>query len=137
MQDTVPDWITHLAIVNDGQVRTGPKDEMLLYKDQVQNATSAIEEPAQVVKQESGEPVVEMKHVGVTYGPRKVGVVPSWYIKYSSPRQGPQKHHLDDPPRRTLPPPGHQRYARSCSFSLIFTNALLSQAPAKPPSSLS
>jgi hypothetical protein len=75
MQDTVPDWITHLAIVNDGQVRTGPKDEMLLYKDQVQNATSAIEEPTQVVKQESGEPVVEMKNVSVTYGPRQVGVV--------------------------------------------------------------
>lgn len=76
MQDTVPDWITHLAIVNDGQVRTGPRDEMLLFKDQIQNV-SAVEESVQVVKQESGEPVVEMKNVSVTYGPRQVGVVPT------------------------------------------------------------
>ncbi|KAJ6592656.1 P-loop containing nucleoside triphosphate hydrolase protein [Mycena capillaripes] len=90
MQDAVPEWVTHLAIVNDGQVRTGLKDEMLSYKDEVQKATSASDEPIQSAKpaQSTGEPVVEMKNVSVTYGPRKVLKNITWTI-----RQG-QRYHL-------------------------------------------
>ncbi|KAF7362682.1 p-loop containing nucleoside triphosphate hydrolase protein [Mycena venus] len=73
MQDAIPDWITHLAIVNDGQVKTGSKDQMLQYKAQIQKATSAREDAVANVKpvQTVGEPVVEMKNVSVTYGPRQ------------------------------------------------------------------
>ncbi|KAJ6458423.1 P-loop containing nucleoside triphosphate hydrolase protein [Mycena vitilis] len=90
MQDTVPEWITHLAVVNDGLVKTGPKDEMLEYKDELQRAASTLEEPLQSAapRPSAGDPVVEMKGVSVTYGPRQVLKNINWTI-----RKG-QRYHL-------------------------------------------
>ncbi|KAJ7648236.1 P-loop containing nucleoside triphosphate hydrolase protein [Mycena polygramma] len=90
MQDAVPDWITHLAVVNDGLVKTGPKTEMLDYKDELQRVASALGEPIRTAAStpSAGEPVVEMKGVSVTYGPRKVLKNINWTI-----RKG-QRYHL-------------------------------------------
>ncbi|KAJ7648180.1 P-loop containing nucleoside triphosphate hydrolase protein [Mycena polygramma] len=90
MQDAVPDWITYLAVVSDGRVKAGPKHEMLDYKDELQRAASALEEPVQSAAPtpSAGEPVVEMKGVSVTYGPRKVLKNINWTI-----RKG-QRYHL-------------------------------------------
>ncbi|KAJ7849227.1 P-loop containing nucleoside triphosphate hydrolase protein [Mycena olivaceomarginata] len=84
MQDAVPDWITHLALVSDGQVRTGAKTEVLRYKKQIQDASSTRGDAAvQNLKSRLsvGEPVVEMKNVSVTYGPRQVLKNITWTIR--------------------------------------------------------
>ncbi|KAJ7467484.1 P-loop containing nucleoside triphosphate hydrolase protein [Mycena latifolia] len=90
MQDAVPDWITHLAIVNDGMVKTGPKDEMLAYKAQINASSGALaDDKADSERPQSpGEPVVEMQSVSVTYGPRRVLKNITWTI-----RKG-QRYHL-------------------------------------------
>ncbi|KAJ7881296.1 P-loop containing nucleoside triphosphate hydrolase protein [Mycena olivaceomarginata] len=91
MQDAVPDWITHLTLVSNGHVRTGAKTEVLRYKKQIQDASSTRGDAAvQNLKSRLsvGEPVVEMKNVSVTYGPRQVLKNITWTI-----RQG-QRYHL-------------------------------------------
>jgi ABC-type Mn2+/Zn2+ transport system ATPase subunit len=80
MQDAVPDWITHLTLVSNGHARTGAKTEVLRYKKQIQDASSTRGDAAvQNLKSRLsvGEPVVEMKNVSVTYGPRQVHTDPS------------------------------------------------------------
>ncbi|KAJ7032279.1 P-loop containing nucleoside triphosphate hydrolase protein [Mycena alexandri] len=83
MHDVVPEWVTHLAIVNDGQVRTGPKAKMLEFKTQMQDATAAAAAADEVLQAPTtlGEPVVEMKNVSVTYGPRQVLKNITWTIR--------------------------------------------------------
>ncbi|KAK7057939.1 p-loop containing nucleoside triphosphate hydrolase protein [Favolaschia claudopus] len=90
MQDAVPEWVTHLAIVNEGQIKSGPKAQLLAYKTKIQNATALRGEQVPHIKLDpnAGEPVVEMKNVCVTYGPRQVLKSITWTI-----RKG-QRYHL-------------------------------------------
>ncbi|KAJ7469326.1 P-loop containing nucleoside triphosphate hydrolase protein [Mycena galericulata] len=88
VQDTVPDWTTHLAIVNDGEVKTGTKDSLAAYQAQINRAVAARDEQVTRGAQSAGQPVVEMKNVSVTYGPRRVLKNVTWTI-----RQG-ERYHL-------------------------------------------
>ncbi|KAJ6493285.1 P-loop containing nucleoside triphosphate hydrolase protein [Mycena sanguinolenta] len=87
MQDAVPDWITHLAVVGAGQVRTGSKDAMMQYKVQILEQNARKDDAASAQTQSgpstktAGEPVVEMKNVSVTYGPRRVLKNITWMIR--------------------------------------------------------
>ncbi|KAJ6579948.1 P-loop containing nucleoside triphosphate hydrolase protein [Mycena vulgaris] len=87
MQDVVPHWITHLAVVNDGKVMTGPKDIMLAYQARLNESSEAPDDRAQQLQQprladDRGEPVVVMRNVSVTYGPgRKVLSTINWTIR--------------------------------------------------------
>ncbi|KAF8157305.1 P-loop containing nucleoside triphosphate hydrolase protein [Mycena galopus ATCC 62051] len=84
MQDPIPDWITHLAVVDAGQVKTGQREEMLQYRRELRAAREdAKTQSASTITKErtAGEPVVEMKNVSVTYGPRKVLKNITWTIR--------------------------------------------------------
>ncbi|KAJ6626720.1 P-loop containing nucleoside triphosphate hydrolase protein [Mycena sp. CBHHK59/15] len=75
IQDAVPDWITHLAVVDDGEVKVGPKEVMLQYRAHVNNLSGTSTNENAGIPQTTpthGHPVVEMKNVSVTYGPRRV-----------------------------------------------------------------
>ncbi|KAJ7760613.1 P-loop containing nucleoside triphosphate hydrolase protein [Mycena maculata] len=91
MQDAVPSWITHLAVVNEGTVRTGPKDSLVSYQAQINEASAARDEQAERAKPNEGEAVVEMKDVCVTYGPRRVLKNVNWTIRAG------QRYHLQGP----------------------------------------
>ncbi|KAJ7073159.1 P-loop containing nucleoside triphosphate hydrolase protein [Mycena amicta] len=83
-QDSVPEWVTHLALVDDdGVIRVGTKHDMLPYKEQM--AKSRAESAAMPVRSRRtpppGEPVVEMRDVNVTYGPRRVLKNINWTIR--------------------------------------------------------
>ncbi|KAJ7288796.1 P-loop containing nucleoside triphosphate hydrolase protein [Mycena rebaudengoi] len=75
MQDPVPEWITHIAIVRNGQVVAGPNDRMLQLRARI-NDSSGTPVDQGVILPTSGSaplpPVVEMNNVTVAYGPRTV-----------------------------------------------------------------
>ena len=76
LQDPVPDWITHLALVSDGQVFTGPKVNILESQElrkSKEDKTPSVPSTVPTNRGENeGNPVVVLKNVGVTYGERKV-----------------------------------------------------------------
>jgi energy-coupling factor transporter ATP-binding protein EcfA2 len=80
MQDPLPEWITHMAIVRNGQVVAGPNDRMLQLRASI-NDSSRTPVDQGVILPTSGSaplpPVVEMKSVTVAYGPRTVSPVKS------------------------------------------------------------
>ncbi|KAF7324893.1 p-loop containing nucleoside triphosphate hydrolase protein [Mycena kentingensis (nom. inval.)] len=79
-QDPVPDWITHLALVDDGAIRVGTTTEMLPYKAEMQQSTVTASTPPPASTESSNETVVEMKNVNVAYGPRRVLKDITWDI---------------------------------------------------------
>ncbi|KAJ7690200.1 P-loop containing nucleoside triphosphate hydrolase protein [Mycena rosella] len=81
MQDAVPAWITHLAVVHDGTVRTGPKAAMLAYKAQLSAAAAPADDTPPAQHAPLGAPVVEMHNVIVAYGPRTVLKDVTWTIR--------------------------------------------------------
>ncbi|KAF7291840.1 p-loop containing nucleoside triphosphate hydrolase protein [Mycena chlorophos] len=78
-QDAIPDWVTHLALVDGGTLQTGKKDDMLSLKDRMQKSATP-EALSGVETKKQGDPVVEMKNVNVAYGPRKVLKDINWTI---------------------------------------------------------
>lgn len=76
-QDPVPDWITHLALVSEGRVLTGTKEEILgtqeLHKAKLEGAGPVTSAASVKRTQDEGKPVVVMRNVTVSYGERKVG----------------------------------------------------------------
>ncbi|KAJ7624902.1 P-loop containing nucleoside triphosphate hydrolase protein [Roridomyces roridus] len=79
MHDPVPQWITHLVIVNEGIVKTGPKDSLREYQARINEQAKAARDEQLVLRQQ-GKPLVELKNVSVTYGPRKVLKNITWTI---------------------------------------------------------
>lgn len=73
MQDPIPDWITHLALVSDGKVLTGTKEE-ILEKQELHEAKQDRATLTALAKrtEAEGKPVVILKNVNVSYGERKV-----------------------------------------------------------------
>ena len=82
-QDPVPDWVTHLALVRDGRVTTGPKDDVL--NTSSVNTSPPLEHHSYALGSTSKPPVlerpaagnnlktlVEMRNVNVQYDNRKV-----------------------------------------------------------------
>jgi hypothetical protein len=76
MQDPVPEWITHLALVHDGKVLTGTKEEILseyaIRKAKENRARTTISGTSAKKAEDDGKPVVVLKNVNVAYGPREV-----------------------------------------------------------------
>ncbi|KAG1866991.1 hypothetical protein C8R48DRAFT_761311 [Suillus tomentosus] len=72
IQDSVPDRLSHIALVMGETILTGVKDEILSkYAEHQVNAKEA----------EHRMPVVDMKNVNVSYGPRKVLKNIKWTIR--------------------------------------------------------
>ncbi|KAN0081447.1 P-loop containing nucleoside triphosphate hydrolase protein [Tylopilus felleus] len=84
-QDPIPDWITHLALVSDGKVFTGTKEEILevqeLYKAKEDRTTSPVSTGSIKRVEDEGKPVVVLRNVNVTYGERKVLQSINWTIR--------------------------------------------------------
>jgi hypothetical protein len=74
-QDPIPDWITHLALVHQGTVTTGKKEDVLA-SDAVRRAIR--EETADIgttsARRNEGKVLVDMNNVKVSYGERKVRI---------------------------------------------------------------
>jgi hypothetical protein len=73
-QDPVPDWISHIAVVKDKQVLTGPKDEVFA----LEVLTSKNSQDSELRKvhhhhQQNADrrAVAELKNVSVSYHERK------------------------------------------------------------------
>ncbi|EGO00556.1 hypothetical protein SERLA73DRAFT_104866 [Serpula lacrymans var. lacrymans S7.3] len=84
-QDPLPDWISHLAVVRDGIVITGKKDEVLDLeanrKDKIDEARSVGSTYTRQVQADDGKVVVDMKNVNVGYQDRKVLKSINWSIR--------------------------------------------------------
>ncbi|KAF5380371.1 hypothetical protein D9615_004509 [Tricholomella constricta] len=85
-QDPVPEWVTHVAFVNNGRVVAGPKEEVLPAVEHIV-ATASTKEAPVVRASERGELLVDMKGINVKYGTRTVLKDINWQI-----RQGERWH---------------------------------------------
>jgi ABC-type uncharacterized transport system ATPase subunit len=69
-QDPIPPWVTHVALVNQGRVITGKKEDIL-----VDNAALGVNEAISRDKNRThglGKVLVDLNNVGVKYGERQV-----------------------------------------------------------------
>jgi len=79
MQDPVPDWISHVALVRDGTVMAGDKNDILSEhadhhaREAELTAESATRSYLQLGL-DHGKPVVGMKNVNVSYDTRKATI---------------------------------------------------------------
>ena len=77
LQDPIPDWITHIALVHDGRVMTGEKAAIV---EKLNLHTYKADRPAAAVRnRDSGggsDVLVVMQNVNVRYHERHV----SWYF---------------------------------------------------------
>jgi len=74
-QDPVPDWISHLAVVKDNRILTGPKNEVLALEVVRASTTKQGSQPGQVHDQSANRKVlVELKNVSVSYHERKASI---------------------------------------------------------------
>jgi ATPase subunit of ABC transporter with duplicated ATPase domains len=67
-KDPVPDWISHVAVVGDGSVRVGRKEDMVQPEKAYPVAVPSSRPPPST----DGKILVEMKNVNVVYGDRHV-----------------------------------------------------------------
>lgn len=87
-QDPLPDWTTHVALLEDnGEVQTGKKEDIfpssftpsaLLTSVSTSSASAAYTQRAQ------GNPLIDMSGVNVEYGPRKILHDLHWAIRANS-----------------------------------------------------
>jgi hypothetical protein len=74
-QDPVPDWISHVALIKDKQVLTGPKDEVLALEVAGASTNSESSElrkaPNHLRQKAIRKVIVELKNVSVSYHERK------------------------------------------------------------------
>jgi hypothetical protein len=72
-KDPLPDWISHVAVVGDGRVRVGRKEDVMV---QPEKAYPAVSIPSSVSRKPppstDGKILVEMKNVNVVYRDRHV-----------------------------------------------------------------
>ncbi|KAG1898982.1 uncharacterized protein F5891DRAFT_1235288 [Suillus fuscotomentosus] len=86
IQDPVPDWISHIALVTGETILTGVKDE-IMFKHAEHHAKEAEHRTASTTQSylqsglDHGKPVVDMKNVNVSYGPHKVLKNIKWIIR--------------------------------------------------------
>lgn len=67
-QDPIPEWITHLALVENGRVRTGDKDRLLAEISDQKASTS----PVSPIQVKVGAVVADLKNINVKYSTRVV-----------------------------------------------------------------
>lgn len=71
IQDSVPEWISHIALVNGGRVITGTKDDILA-SEHLQAAVEKTPAASNADRATPGDVLIEMKNVGVKYSTRTV-----------------------------------------------------------------
>lgn len=114
LQDPIPEWITHIALVHGGRVTTGEKAAIL--EKLKLHTYEAARSVAAVRNQDSSAGsgiLVEMQNVNVRYHERHV----RWYLlSYVSEVHwfaiGLKRYQLDYPRRGSLAPPRRERYVR-------------------------
>ncbi|KAF8883298.1 P-loop containing nucleoside triphosphate hydrolase protein [Infundibulicybe gibba] len=86
VQDPVPDWITHIALAQNGGVLTGPKEQVMarLEQELVVRVNGGKGVPPSIPV---GAVLVDLQNVGVKYGERTVLKNLNWQI-----RQGERWH---------------------------------------------
>ncbi|KAK0198787.1 P-loop containing nucleoside triphosphate hydrolase protein [Armillaria mellea] len=84
--DPVPDWITHVALLRGRKVVTGPKD-IILHEEALRSKHATATTAAQIVTNETGAVVADLKNVRVQYDSRVVLRDINWQI-----RQGERWH---------------------------------------------
>ncbi|EJT97018.1 P-loop containing nucleoside triphosphate hydrolase protein [Dacryopinax primogenitus] len=85
-QDPLPEWVTHVAVVADGQVRTGRKEEFreeLARHHVLEKAERAVPVSEKSVQEGEKELLVDMQGVNVAYHERKVLKNIHWQIRAS------------------------------------------------------
>jgi hypothetical protein len=77
-QDPVPDWISHLVVVKNNRISTGPKNEVLaleVARASTNKQGSQPEEAHDHLHQSANRKVlVELKNVSVSYHERKASI---------------------------------------------------------------
>jgi len=75
IQDPIPDWITHVAVVRAGRVITGSKDKVLAeVLEHKQRSAVTEKQLGGVLQTRAGKVLVDVKNLGVKYSKRTVGV---------------------------------------------------------------
>ena len=78
-QDPVPDWTTHIALIEeDGRVKTGKKEDILSAFTPAMPLGSSKQSKS---NRSQGEPLIDLAGVTVAYGPRKVLSDIRWTIR--------------------------------------------------------
>ena len=74
-QDPMPDWISHVALVNEGRVTTGRKEVVLAVETAATVAKASSKDTIPKTGQSvAGKVLVDLKNVKVIYGERKVSL---------------------------------------------------------------
>ncbi|KAF7428930.1 hypothetical protein PC9H_008166 [Pleurotus ostreatus] len=84
IQDDVPEWVTHVALVDSGRIRTGTKDEierLVRESGSLSEQSRLCNDVPKVSVDHSGEILVDMNNVSVKYGDRTVLKAINWQIK--------------------------------------------------------
>jgi hypothetical protein len=97
MQDPVPDWISHVALVKGGIVIAGGKDEILskhadVRVGEAEHTTASTSQSYPQAGLDHGKPVVDMKNVNVSYDTRKATTSSLIMSKSITLPLGAQKH---------------------------------------------
>ncbi|KAG2158708.1 uncharacterized protein EDB93DRAFT_1219272 [Suillus bovinus] len=81
MQDPVPDWISHIALVTGETILTGVKDEIMskyadYYAKEAEHRMASTTQSYLQSGLDHGKPVVDTKNVKVSYGFELLGLIP-------------------------------------------------------------
>ncbi|KAK7691950.1 hypothetical protein QCA50_005355 [Cerrena zonata] len=85
IQDPIPDWTTHLAIIHkDGTVQTGPKEDLMPTITSHQTSSSQTTSHQHAIKRDLDRVLIDMQDLNVAYGDRKVLKNIRWTIHANS-----------------------------------------------------
>lgn len=77
-QDPIPEWITHVALVEETKVTVGAKDDVLNAKQHATTTNTPLSVPARESPKTDDAPVViDLKNVSVAYHERQVSTCAS------------------------------------------------------------
>jgi Ni/Co efflux regulator RcnB len=121
LQDPIPEWITHIALVHGGHVTAGEKaailDKLNLHTHEVSRSLATVHNR----NSSSGSSIlVDMQNVNVRYRERHV----RWYfLSYFSKAHwfaviDFKRYQLDYPRRGSLAPPRRERYVDHYVYEL-------------------
>ena len=111
LQDPIPEWITHIALVHSGHVTTGEKAAILEKLNL--HTHKAAQSVATVRNRDSSagsDILVDMQNVNVRYHERDVRWYFLFYIEVYRFAIDFKRHQLDYPRRGSLAPPRRERY---------------------------
>ena len=74
-QDEIPEWVTHVAFVNKGNVEVGRKEDVVKSVQQhvaLQKSIASFPSGGYQRNEKDGKVVVDIKNANIAYGNRKV-----------------------------------------------------------------